>query len=60
MADWEVPALPGRAEVVAVLDGVDALATDIAAAGEAHIALFFLSFVQTMAPRRRRLASASA
>jgi len=32
----EVPALPGRAEVVAVLDGVDALAADVAAAGEAH------------------------
>ena len=56
----EVPALAARAEVVAVLDGVDALTTDVAAAGEAHIALFFLCLFQTMAPRRRRLASASA
>ena len=34
--DLEVPALAGRAEVVAVLDGVDVLAADVAAAGEAH------------------------
>ena len=40
----EVPALPARAEVVAVLDGVDALAADVAAAGEAHVALFFWYF----------------
>ena len=60
----EVPALPGRAEVVAVLDGVDALATDVAAAGEAHDvsrSLFFFSryYFSTRAPRRRPLLNLS-
>ena len=32
----EVPALAGRAQIIRVLDGVDALAADVAAAGEAH------------------------
>ena len=38
----EVPALPGRAQIITVLDGVDALAADVAAAGEAHRVSRFL------------------